>query len=66
MEHDFNGKTYLDLDGLSDFLPDHPSKKTIYYWCLNNKIPYTKLGGKKLFFDKAEVINWVELGRPEK
>ena len=54
----------MTIQELSKFLPDHPSKATIYAWTCHRKIPFTKMG-KKIFFEKEKIIKWNEDGRPE-
>ena len=52
----------LDIKQLSEFLPDHPTKQTIYRWTCNKSIPFEK-HGKKIFFDKDKIIEWDNNGR---
>jgi hypothetical protein len=47
----------MSIDELIDYLPDKPTKGTIYVWTCNNKIPYIKKG-KKLFFVKEKIDIW--------
>jgi len=35
------------------------SKSTLYKLTHTKKIPFTKPGGKKLYFKKADLINWM-------
>ncbi len=49
---------WMNLNELCEYLPDNPSKATVYGWVHNNKIPVHK-GGKKLRFLKSEVDNWM-------
>ena len=65
MEKTFKGEVYLDIQGLQEFLIEEPKKQTIYNWVMNEKIPFTKMGGKKLWFKKEEITKWIEDGRPE-
>lgn len=53
---------WFDLAGLIAYLPDKPSKHTVYEWVHNDKIPVHK-GGKKLRFLKAEIDEWLKVGR---
>ena len=47
----------MDIDGLIQYLPDQPAKKTVYSWTNKKLIPYYKYG-KKLFFKKTEIDEW--------
>lgn len=53
---------WFDLTGLCDYLPDKPSKPTVYSWVHLGLIPYHK-GGKKLRFLKSEIDSWLRQGR---
>ncbi|SBW03796.1 DNA binding domain, excisionase family [uncultured Dysgonomonas sp.] len=53
---------WFNIDGLMEYLPDHPAKATIYGWVSNKQIPYHK-GGKKLRFLKTEIDKWLETGK---
>lgn len=53
---------WLDIDGLTDYLPDHPTKQTIYCWVHFRKIPYCKRG-KNLMFRKSDIDDWIASGR---
>ncbi|MBA4851521.1 helix-turn-helix domain-containing protein [Emticicia sp. BO119] len=53
---------WLDLNGLCAYLPDKPVKPTVYTWVHNSIIPYHKKG-KKLFFLKSEIDQWLKEGR---
>jgi excisionase family DNA binding protein len=53
---------WFDLNELCQYIPDKPSKSTVYCWVSANQIPYHK-GGKKLRFLKSEVDAWLKLGR---
>ncbi len=59
-------KQYLTLEELREYLPDHPSKRTVYGWTSAGKIPFVKFGIKCLRFDKEMIDKWNELGRPDK
>jgi len=54
---------WFDIKGLSDYLPDHPAKATIYSWVSKEKIPFDK-GSKKLQFLKSRIDAWLLAGRP--
>lgn len=50
--------TWLSLSELCEYLPDHPSKPTVYGWVCNRQIPYYKVG-KRLSFRKSEIDEWI-------
>lgn len=49
---------WLNLNELCEYLPDKPSKATIYSFVQNRKIPFHK-GAKKLRFLKSEIDAWL-------
>jgi excisionase family DNA binding protein len=53
---------WLNINELSEYLPDKPVKATIYSWVQNNSIPHHK-GGKKLRFLKSEIDQWLRSGK---
>ncbi len=53
---------WFDLNELCIYLPDKPSKFTVYSWVNINAIPVHK-GSKKLRFLKSEIDNWLKQGR---
>lgn len=53
---------WLDLNELCLYIPDKPSKPTVYGWVNARTIPVHK-GGKKLRFLKSEIDNWLKQGR---
>ena len=53
---------WLDLNELCLYIPDKPSKATVYGWVNARTIPVHK-GGKKLRFLQSEVDNWMKQGR---
>ncbi|MBK8245331.1 MAG: helix-turn-helix domain-containing protein [Saprospiraceae bacterium] len=55
---------WFDLQELREYLPDKPSKATIYSWVQNRSIPYHK-GAKKLRFLKSELDAWMKKGRKD-
>lgn len=48
----------MSIQDLTDYLPSHPTKSTIYGWCCENLIPYYKQG-KRTFFKKSEIDKWL-------
>ena len=53
---------WFNLDELCEYLPDRPSKQTVYDWVHNRIIPVHK-GPKKLRFLKSEIDAWLNQGR---
>lgn len=53
---------WFDLTELCDYIPDKPTKQTVYGWVNACTIPVHK-GGKKLRFLKSEIDNWLKQGR---
>ena len=53
---------WLDVNGLIEYLPDHPKRQTVYQWVCQKAIPYTKTG-QRLRFRKSTIDNWLETGR---
>lgn len=54
--------SWLNLTDLCAYLPDKPVKPTVYGWVHQSLIPHHKKG-KKLFFLKSEIDNWLKSGR---
>lgn len=50
--------SWMDLDELCNYLPDKPSKPTVYAWVCQRSIPYHK-PSKKLSFLKSEIDDWL-------
>lgn len=57
-----DANTWLNLQQLRDYHPDHPAPTTIYSWVRKGTIPYYKKG-KKLSFKKSEIDTWLSEGR---
>lgn len=53
-----NGTTWMDMNELRAYLPDHPTKSTVYSWVYKREIPYYKKS-KKLAFCKEEIDQWL-------
>ncbi len=53
---------WMNISELCNFLPDKPTKNTIYSWVQNRTIPFHK-GAKKLRFLKSELDAWMKEGR---
>jgi excisionase family DNA binding protein len=53
---------WFDLNELCTYIPDKPSKPTVYGWVNAGTIPVHK-GGKKLRFLKSEIDSWLMQGR---
>lgn len=56
------GDLWFNLKELCEYLPDKPTKTTIYSWVQNRLIPYHK-GAKKLRFLKSEIDAWMKEGK---
>lgn len=52
---------WMNLDQLVLYLPDKPSKATIYRKVRNREIPYTKRG-KHLIFRRSKIDIWLSSG----
>ena len=52
------GTTWMDVDELRAYLPDHPTRSTVYSWVYKREIPYYKKS-KKLAFCKEEIDQWL-------
>lgn len=50
------------IEPLIDYLPEHPARQTVYGWVNDRKIPFEKYG-KRLYFRKADIDNWLSNGR---
>ncbi len=56
-------KDYLmTLEKLLEYLPEKPARGTIYQWVNHRKIPFEKYG-KRLYFRKFDIDNWINKGR---
>ena len=53
-----NASEWLSLDELCNYLPDKPSKHTIYKYVSRLEIPFHK-DKKKLRFKKSEISDWL-------
>ncbi len=53
---------WFDLNELCNYLPDKPTKPTVYGWVHIGSIPCHK-GQKKLRFLKSEIDNWLKQGK---
>ena len=56
------GYQWLSIDELFNYLPDKPSKQTVYGWVNQRLIPYHKTT-KRLSFLKSEIDAWIANGR---
>jgi hypothetical protein len=50
------------IEQLCDYLPEHPARQTVYGWVNYRLIPYEK-HGKRLYFRKSSISNWLSNGR---
>lgn len=53
---------WFNITQLSQYLPDHPAKQTIYEWASQKLIPYHKKT-KRLMFLKSEIDEWIKASR---
>jgi len=53
---------WFDLQDLCNYLPDKPSKPTVYGWVRDGLIPVNK-GSKRLRFLKSQVDLWLKTGK---
>jgi excisionase family DNA binding protein len=53
---------WFNLEELCAYLPDKPTKATVYTWVRERHIPYHK-HGKRLAFLKSDIDNWIKEGR---
>ena len=56
-EEIMENKNILTIKELSEIISIKPS--TLYSWSMQKKIPFIKIG-KKVLFDLAEVMVWIE------
>ena len=52
---------WFSVDELREYLPQHPSRQTVYGWTSNATIPFHK-SGKLLRFKKSEIDKWLNEG----
>lgn len=53
---------WMSIDELCSYLPDKPSRATVYGWVNMRKIPYHKRT-KKLAFLRSEIDGWMQEAR---
>lgn len=53
---------WFNLKEVIEYIPDRPSRATVYGWCSSGSIPVHK-GGKRLRFLKSEIDSWLMQGR---
>ncbi len=51
-------ESWLTVEDLCEYLPEHPTKQTIYNWIAKNEIPYYKKN-RRIRFLKSEVEQWL-------
>jgi excisionase family DNA binding protein len=54
--------SWLDVDEFCEYHPEKPAKQTVYQWTANGEVPHHKRG-KKLYFLKSEIDQWLKNGR---
>ena len=52
----------MEMDQLLQYLPDHPTRQTVYQWIWKRSIPYEKYG-KRLYFRRSTIEKWLANGR---
>lgn len=52
-------KPWMNIEQLSEYLPSHPAKQTIYNWVYLNSIPYYKKG-KVVYFKRQDIDKWLD------
>ncbi|MBQ0732969.1 helix-turn-helix domain-containing protein [Aquimarina celericrescens] len=57
-----NTNTWFDLPELCKYLPEKPAQPTVYGWVSKKSVPFHKRG-KKLYFLKSEIDEWLKQGR---
>lgn len=60
--HGRSADSWMNIDELREYHPNHPAKPTIYDWVCLRKIPFHK-SGKQLRFLKSEIDEWLHSGR---
>ncbi len=53
---------WMNISEICNYLPDKPTKNTIYSWVQKKSIPFHK-GPKILYFLKSEIDDWMKEGR---
>lgn len=53
---------WMTIDDVVLYLPDNPSKQTVYAWVCQKTIPCNKIG-KRLYFLKSDIDVWLKNGR---
>ncbi len=61
----YSKNSWLSVDDLRDYLPEHPSKCTIYTWVEKRMIPAHKKG-KFYRFNRDEIDAWLMDGKKGK
>ena len=56
---DSSPRDWMDINELIDYLPDHPTKPTVYNWVCARSIPFHKKT-KKLSFSRKEIDEWMQ------
>lgn len=59
---DAPNESWLDINQLCQYHPEHPTKATIYSWVHKSIIPFRKKG-KRLLFLKSEIDDWLLNGK---
>lgn len=64
LERSIDSDRWFDINELRNYLPDKPSKMTVYGWVHDRSIPFHK-GAKKLRFLKSEIDSWLRNGKKD-
>ncbi len=59
---DVNEDYLMPIEELENELPEKPARQTIYGWVNDRKIPFEK-HGRRLYFRKSSIDNWLANGR---
>ncbi|HHT22952.1 MAG TPA: helix-turn-helix domain-containing protein [Bacteroidales bacterium] len=49
---------WMSVTDLMEYLPDKPSRQTVYHWVHKREIPHYK-GSKKIRFKQSEIDEWL-------
>ncbi len=60
-----NKTEWMTMEQLVEYIPTHPTGRSVYGWVRNGKIPYHKLLGS-LVFKRHEIDEWMTKGVPER
>lgn len=58
-------KDIMDVDGLREFLPNHPSRSAIYGLTHRKRIPFHKPTNRHIYFIREEIEQWISEKRSD-